>query len=306
MSCLSWNCRGLGNPQTEAELADLIGKKDPKMVFLMETKVDMDVIEKISHKMQYKNYFVVPRHNRGGGLALLWKETFAMKVLTSSNNHIDGVVDQGMDDAWRFTGFCGELETASREHSWNLLRDLSHRHSLPWICLGDFNEILKLEEKQGWLDRPKRQMQGFWDALDYCGFKDLGFNGYLFTWCNRRLGDHNVWIRLDHGVATVDWFLQFPTSSVHHLECFHSNHRPILLISNAEQKRFYRKGRPFRFEAMWLEDRSCEDVVKQSWANLFDSNSVSILLKKITSCQVNLSTWNRVTFGHVRNNWPRN
>ena len=143
-------------------------------------------------------------------------------------------------------------------------------------------------------------MQGFRDALDYCGFKDLGFNGYPFTWCNRT-GNHNVWIRLDRGVATVDWFLRFPTSRIHHLECFHSDHRPILLISDAEQKRFYRKGQPFRFEAMWLKDRSCEDVVKQSWANLFDSNLVSILLKKIASCQVNLSTWNRVTFGHVRN-----
>ena len=62
----------------------------------METKVDSDVIEKLSRKMQFKNFFVVPRHNRGGGLALLWKETFAIKVLTSSDNHIDGVVDQGL------------------------------------------------------------------------------------------------------------------------------------------------------------------------------------------------------------------
>ena len=62
---------------------------------------------------------------------MLWKETFAMKVLTSSDYHIDGVVDQGMDDTWRFTGFYGKPETASRENSWNLLRDLSHKHSLP-------------------------------------------------------------------------------------------------------------------------------------------------------------------------------
>ena len=99
MSCLSWNCRRLGNSQTEAELADLVSKKYPKMVFLMETKVDKEVIERISRKLQYKNILVVPHHNRGGGLALLWKEDFAMKVLTSSNNHIDGVVDQGVDEA---------------------------------------------------------------------------------------------------------------------------------------------------------------------------------------------------------------
>ena len=35
------------------------------------------------------------------------------------------------------------------------------------------------------------------DAIDFCGFKDLGFNGFPFTWCNRRPGDQNVWVRLD-------------------------------------------------------------------------------------------------------------
>ena len=50
--------------------------------------------------MQYANFFVVPRHKRGGGLALSWKDDFVLDVLTSSDNHIDGVVDQGMDDTW--------------------------------------------------------------------------------------------------------------------------------------------------------------------------------------------------------------
>ena len=103
-----------------------------------------------------------------------------MDVLTSSDNHIDVVVNQGMDNAWRFTGFFRDLDTTSRENSWNLLRDLSQRLTLPWFCVGDFNEILKIEERQGWLDRPERQMQGFKDALDFCGFKDIEFNGFPF------------------------------------------------------------------------------------------------------------------------------
>lgn len=44
-------------------------------------------------------FFVVPRHNRGGGLALLWKDDIDLDVLTSSNNHINGAVNQGRDDA---------------------------------------------------------------------------------------------------------------------------------------------------------------------------------------------------------------
>ena len=114
-----------------------------------------------------------------------------------SERYIDTVIDHGMNDVWRFTGFYGDPDTANRENSWSLLRDLSSRFSIPWGFLGDFNETIRVEEKQGWLDRPERQMQGFRDEIDFCGFKDLGFNGFPFTWCNRRPGDQNVWVRLD-------------------------------------------------------------------------------------------------------------
>ena len=167
--------------------------------------------------------------------------------------------------------------------------------------MGDFNEILFAEEKLGWLDRPERQMQSFRDALDYCRLKDLGFNGYPFTWCNRRLGVQNTWVRLDRGVATVDWILRFPTSRIHHLDAFHSDHKPLLLCSDFEFKRFYRRGKPFQFEAMWLKDQSCEVVIKDSWGEQAVSESVWGFQQKIVACQLNLKVWNKNYFGHVRN-----
>ena len=204
MSCISWNCCGIGNPQTVDKLVTLVSRKDPKMVFLMETKVDREVIEKVRWKIQFAHMFVVPCPNQGGGLALLWKEDIMVGVQTLLDSHIDAVVDQGMNDAWRITGFYGNPDSTSWEDSWSLLRDLSHCFSLPQVCIGDFNEILKAEEKQGWLDRPQGQMQGFLDALDYYGLRDIGYNGFPFTWCNRRPGHHNIWVRLDREVASAD------------------------------------------------------------------------------------------------------
>ena len=99
MSCLSWNCRGLGNPQTVDELVTLVGKKDPNVVFLMETKSMLKLLRKFVEKSSLLTSLFVPRPNQGGGLALLWKEDFQLDVQTSSDNHIDSVVDQGMDDA---------------------------------------------------------------------------------------------------------------------------------------------------------------------------------------------------------------
>lgn len=133
------------------------------------------------------------------------------------------------------------------------------------MVLGDFNEILLAEEKQGDLDKPECQMLNFREALGFCSLKDLGFNGFPFIWCNRRPSNHNVWVRLDRGIATVDWILRFPTTRVHQLVCFHSDHKPIFLGLDFEVNWFYRKGHPFRFEAMWLEDSSYEKVIQTSW-----------------------------------------
>ena len=169
-------------------------------------------MERVGRKVHFTNLFFVPRVNTGGGLALYWKSEIVVDVQTFSNLHIDVIINQGADDTWRFTGFYGDPNTTSQKNSWVLLRALSHCSSLSWVCMGDFNEILFADEKQGWLDRPERQMQGFRDALDYCRLKDLGFNGYPFTWCNRKPGDQNTWIHLDRSVATVEWILRFPTS----------------------------------------------------------------------------------------------
>ncbi|XP_050290036.1 uncharacterized protein LOC126728215 [Quercus robur] len=301
MSFLSWNCCGLGNPQTEDELVALVTTKDPKIVFLMETKVEKCAFDKIGRRIHFTNLFFVPCVKSGRGLALFWKSDVDASVQTSSECHIDVVINQGEDDTWRFTGFYGDPDTASRENSWDLLRSLSHRFNFPWMCMGDFNEILFANEKVGWLDRSERQMQGFRDALDYCALKDMGYTRFPYTWCNRRPGDQNTWIRLDRGVATVDWVFRFLAFHIHHLDAFHSDQKPLLLCSDSEFKRFYKKGCPFRFEAMWLKDNTCEEVIKQSWEGESDPNIDWGFNRKLTACQLNLRVWNKNCFGHVRN-----
>ena len=71
MSCLSWNYLGLGNPQIEDELVALVSNKGLKLVFLIETKVEKVILDRICRKIQFANLFVVPCHNQGGGCFVL-------------------------------------------------------------------------------------------------------------------------------------------------------------------------------------------------------------------------------------------
>ena len=84
-------------------------------------------MERIGSCMQFRNIFVVPRINRGGGLALLWREEISLDIQTYSDNHIDAFINHGVDDAWWFTGFYGDPDTASQEDSWSLLKALSQQ-----------------------------------------------------------------------------------------------------------------------------------------------------------------------------------
>ena len=34
-----------------------------------------------------------------------------------------------------------------KKELWTLLESLSHRSNLPWVCMGDFNEIMHAKEK---------------------------------------------------------------------------------------------------------------------------------------------------------------
>lgn len=73
--------------------------------------------------------------------------------MNSSTSYINAVVNPGEDDAWQFTGFYGDLVTTNRKHSWELLKHLRLKMDLPWIYVGDFNEIVKAEEKMGGVPR---------------------------------------------------------------------------------------------------------------------------------------------------------
>ena len=119
MSCLSWNCRKLGNPQTKDELIASVSKQDPKIVFLMETVLEKTSMERIGRRMKFHNIFAFPQVNRGGGLALLWRDDISLDGQTYSNWHIDSFINHGVDDAWQFTCFYGDPDTASWEDSWS-------------------------------------------------------------------------------------------------------------------------------------------------------------------------------------------
>jgi hypothetical protein len=150
MNLLSWNCRGLGNPRAVRNLNRLVKAKKPMMVFLMETKLCHNKLELIRCNLGFSGLFVVDCIGKRGGLALFWTEEVNVEIQNYSQHHINGVIcTQPNSIPWKFTGFYGQPDVARRRETWSLLKILAQFNPLPWVCVGDFNEILTPSEKWG-------------------------------------------------------------------------------------------------------------------------------------------------------------
>ena len=149
MNLLSWNYRKLGNPYAVNALHSLVRAQGPKILFLVEIKLDTKCFEYIRLRLGFSSCFVVPSLGRNGGLALLWKDDANVTISNFSQHHIDSHVSSANGKWWRFTGFYGHPEAHCRHESWTLLDKLQSLSTLPWLCVGDFNETLSQEEHIG-------------------------------------------------------------------------------------------------------------------------------------------------------------
>ncbi|XP_031108638.1 uncharacterized protein LOC116013122 [Ipomoea triloba] len=188
-------------------------------------------------------------------------------------------------EPWRVTFFYGYDERNRRLQSWDLLRSLYSKSDLPWLVVGDFNDIATPSEKRGLHPHPTNLIDGFNLMLDDCGLFDLGMRGRRFTWERGRGSENWVEERLDRAVAGADWCTLFPQATVFNHDVITSD-RTALFVE-IEGPRVVRQRRKFMFENAWLKDAGCKEVVMGTWNN----SAGDILPNRLLQCGVSLKRW---------------
>lgn len=109
------------------------------------------------------------------------------------------------------------------------MKGISTLNDLPWLCLGDFNEVLCSEEHEGIGNGSNAQIQGFRDAVDVCMLLDIGYHGRSWTFEKKVAGGSYTRARLDRALACSEWCTRFPNASLSHVAAATSDHGPIVL-----------------------------------------------------------------------------
>lgn len=200
---LFWNARGAENNDFKAAVLDLIKLNSMEFLFICEPRVQFFKVAKHFSKLGFNTYKIVEANGFSGGLWAMWNNTrtqideydattrsISLKI---SSNHCD----------WILTCLYASPCKPSRQELWNYLAALHSTHQLPWLVLGDFNEITAFADKNGGPYTGKFGGLKVWVQND--AMIDLGYQGADFTWSNGRVRE-----RLDRCFCNGDWRLYFP------------------------------------------------------------------------------------------------
>ena len=179
-----------------------------------------------------------------------------------------------------------------------MLRTLKKKFQSSWLCAGDFNELVRGDEKLGGSRRSHNQMQLFCEAIDAGGFVDLGYMDSRFTWSKHYNLGHSIWERLDRALCITDWLNHFAGTNFVHLICNTLDHSPLWIAPSGIDP--LPSSKPFRFEEMWLSNRGCGRVIEAVRRGSFPCEAERQVIRKIEKCGVELTQWSRKNFGHVR------
>ncbi|XP_048619986.1 uncharacterized protein LOC125590455 [Brassica napus] len=130
-------------------------------------------------------------HSQGGRIWLLWRDTVRISPVYKTDQLI--TVSVALQDEEEF--FCSFVYASNQVEERKVLwEDLIHHNASPlfqqkaWIIMGDFNEILDGSEHSEFenFGRLAVGMRDFQRMALRCQLSDLGYQGPLFTWCNKR------------------------------------------------------------------------------------------------------------------------
>ncbi|KAL8161427.1 hypothetical protein V2J09_012916 [Rumex salicifolius] len=250
----------LGIGEGPSNLLD--SKEAPKVLFLMETKCDLRKIEEVRRKLGFVGTFTVDCIGRSSGLCLFWDEDVDLTIRSYTAHHIDALITlHGSDQIWRFTGV-----------------------------------LFNLDDKIG---GSPVDVGRFWTFAQR--LRDVGFvNWKLLVLGSPRTMAEKGRECIDLVFINDKWLERFLNAKADHLDQCGSDHVPVKVVLNGDDvEEPSLTPRQYRFEAMWVDDESCLDIVRNAWMNPGSSQADRSVMGKVARCVVDLKDWDFSVFGNV-------
>ena len=262
-SVLSWNPRGLNDPDRRTAVHTTIAASSCHIVCLQETKlahVDQFTAAFLGgHRLT--SYAQRPAAGTRGGILLLWDDNeFDLHDIQVGTYCLSAMVcSRKSGTSFKLTGVYGPTTANLKDAFFAELVSLKPPLGTMWLALGDFNQILRARDKSN-LNINRSRMRRFRQALQSCELVDIHLQNWRFTWSNER--ETPTLSRIDGFFCNEEWDLHFSDHILHALSSSLSDHCPLLLACDRGPPR----PKSFKFENIWTKLPGFLQVVSEAWA----------------------------------------
>ncbi|KAF7143420.1 hypothetical protein RHSIM_Rhsim05G0112800 [Rhododendron simsii] len=233
-----------------------------------------------------------------GGLALWWNNEVSVDVEISNKNMMHTMISTQADSrCWAATFVYGSPTHARKEQILNMIRGVACSDRVPWLCIGDFNQVLNVEDKRGGNLPNLGRIRAVREMLEDCGLTNLECKGPKFTWRNNRSDGEFIMERIDLAFANSKRREDFDTAMVLVEVAVGSDYNLLLLNTDLSLNKV---KKPFKFESFWTTEESCKQIVSSSWAQNVNGSNMFRLCKKLRGSKDKLKEWHKNNFEDLR------
>jgi exonuclease III len=295
---LSWNVRGLNDPDRQATVHEIIASSSCHLVCLQETKlcnVDQFTAAFLGG-YRLKSFAQRPALGTRGGILLLWDDA-ALHVtnIVATEFCLSASVQSRLTGiAFKVTSVYGPTSYARKDDFFNELIAQKPASDEKWLAMGDFNQIYRARQKNK-RNVNRSRLNRFRAALTTCELKEIHLQNRRFTWSNER--NNPTMCKLDGFFCNDAWGLHFDSHILNALSSALSDHCPLLLADDSGPRR----PKTFKFENFWTGIPGFHDVVARAWTLPSGHDEpYQNLFHKLKNVSKGLSKWSRGLFSNSK------
>ncbi|XP_050254456.1 uncharacterized protein LOC126700356 [Quercus robur] len=284
---------GALNADFKKRIFEMTINHHPSIMVVTKTRVGGDIATRIIEELPFDGCITTDTIGYVGGLWILWKkEDVKVLLLLAAEQEIHASIKVSSSNfTWLISTIYASPRLAKGRILWNNLKTVAHLHNLPWLMLGDFNEVLCGDDKFGGNTVNINKALEFKDCLDKCNMLDLGFVGPRYTWTNRRPISALILERIDRCFANPSWRTLYAEAAVTHLPRTFSAHCLVLL--ELCRPNTNNLGKLFQFQTMWLLHPGFPKVVQEAW---LEDRELQIAISDFAN---RAKKWNVEVFGNL-------
>ncbi|XP_059295529.1 uncharacterized protein LOC132048860 [Lycium ferocissimum] len=274
---LFWNIRSVNTQNAFQRLTDLHRRHHYAVIAIMEPFQEPEMIEEYRRRLGIQNAMV----NVSKKIWLFWTEEWQAQVIVDSVQHVTLKLSHiNLQYEAYVTAVYAKCSGAERQELWDSIGQVALNVHVPWIVGGDFNVILKPEEKLGGLPVHHSETAEFAHFVNNCGLLELKFSGSRYTWWNGRIEEDCIFKRLDRILANQEFMDLFPSGEVVYQIRHGSDHAPLYVVCDCQTEVFM-------------------EVVENNWCLDFTANPFIVFHAKMKKVKQALAVWSRETYGNI-------